>query len=57
MELDGVPDHVLNPRNTWKDKEAYDASAVKLAESFKNNFRIFEKETDKAIVKAAPLCE
>jgi phosphoenolpyruvate carboxykinase (ATP) len=57
MDLDGVSNHVLNPRNTWRDKEAYDASAVKLAEAFKSNFTIFEKETATSIVKAAPLCE
>ena len=29
-KCDGVPDEVLLPRNTWKDKEAYDAMAQKL---------------------------
>jgi len=37
--LDGVADNaVLNPRNTWEDKEAYDATLAKLAEMFVANF-------------------
>ncbi len=37
-----VPSDVLNPRNVWPDKAAYDAQARKLAELFYNNFKRFE---------------
>lgn len=30
---------VLNPRSTWADPDAYDASAVKLRDMFRENFR------------------
>ena len=33
----GVPDEVLNPRNTWDDKDAYDAKATELAKRFRDN--------------------
>jgi phosphoenolpyruvate carboxykinase (ATP) len=34
----GVPSEILNPRNTWSDKEAYDAQAQKLRDMFHANF-------------------
>ncbi len=34
----GVPDEVLNPRNTWSDPEAYDEAAVRLRDLFRQNY-------------------
>lgn len=36
-----VPSAILQPRNTWSNKEAYDIAATELAELFKENFRQF----------------
>ena len=34
----GVDASILNPRNTWDDKSAYDAQAEKLRDMFRKNF-------------------
>ncbi len=35
----GVPSDILNPRDAWADKAAYDAQAEKLRDMFRENFR------------------
>jgi phosphoenolpyruvate carboxykinase (ATP) len=38
----GVPSELLDPRNVWRDKDAYDRQAAELAEKFARNFEKFE---------------
>ena len=38
----GVPDEVLNPRDTWSDAAAYDAAAAALATKFRANDRKYD---------------
>ena len=49
----GVPDDVLDPRNTWSDKDKYDAAAKRLAALFVKNFEKFGS-VQKEIVDAGP---
>ena len=50
----GVPDEILNPRNTWRDKEAYDHQANELAASFLKNFEKFSSYASDEIMAGAP---
>ncbi len=47
-----VPNEVLQPRETWGDKDAYDTAARDLTQRFEANFKQFEEYVD-ANVKAA----
>lgn len=49
-----VPEEVLNPRNTWADKEAYDKKASVLAEKFVKNFEKFAEYANEEIMAASP---
>jgi phosphoenolpyruvate carboxykinase (ATP) len=49
----GVPSEILDPRNTWSDKNKYDLSANRLATLFVKNFQKFG-EIPKEIQKAGP---
>jgi phosphoenolpyruvate carboxykinase (ATP) len=51
---EGVPAELLNPRNTWSDKNAYDSTAASLAEKFVKNFEKFAAESHESILAAAP---
>ena len=49
-----VPEEVLNPRNTWDNKDAYDSKARELAERFKKNFEEFAPDMTDAVLAAGP---
>ena len=49
-----VPSEILNPRNTWKDKNAYDVKANSLAASFVKNFSQYAEFATEEILNAAP---
>lgn len=50
----GVPDEVLSPRNTWSDKDAYDAAAANLAKRFQENFARFADQVPAEVRDAGP---
>ena len=52
-----VPSEMMEPRNTWKDKNAFDAQAAKLASGFVKNFEQYASGVSKEILEAAPQLE
>lgn len=52
--IDGVPDQVLKPRQTWADPDEYDQPAAKLVDMFVDNFQQFEETVANDIKAAGP---
>jgi phosphoenolpyruvate carboxykinase (ATP) len=49
-----VPTEILDPRNTWADKNAYDEKANSLAHSFVKNFEKYKSYANEEILAGAP---
>lgn len=52
--VEGVDSTILNPRETWADKAAYDAMAKKLVGMFIKNFAKFEAKVGADVKAASP---
>lgn len=51
--VNGVPDEVLDPRQAWADKAAYDSAAAGLVQDFIKNFESFAEHVDDEVKEAA----
>lgn len=54
VSVPDVPPEILNPRNTWADKEAYDEKATALAGMFKKNFDAYRDYATEEILSGGP---
>jgi phosphoenolpyruvate carboxykinase (ATP) len=52
--IPNVPSEILNPRDTWTDKEAYDKKAAELAGLFVKNFEKYADQANEEILASAP---
>jgi phosphoenolpyruvate carboxykinase (ATP) len=50
----GVPSEILDSKNTWEDKDAYDQKAKNLAKQFVDNFKKYADGVSAEILSAAP---
>lgn len=55
VEVPGVPSDILDPRQTWADKAAYDAKAKELAGRFRENFTQYADHVSLAVRDAGPI--
>ncbi len=49
-----VPDEILNPRNTWQDKAAYDEKAIYLAGLFRDKFAPYNDYVSEEVRNSGP---
>ena len=54
QEVAGIPTEILDTRNTWADKAAYDAKAAELIERFNKNFATYAEFASDEVKAAAP---
>jgi len=50
----GVPEEILQPRNTWSDPSAYDEMADRLARLFAQNFEKYRAGCSREVAEAGP---
>jgi phosphoenolpyruvate carboxykinase (ATP) len=55
ISVPGVDPRILDPRETWSDKAAYDRQAKRIVGMFIDNFGKFEAHVDPQVVGAAPV--
>lgn len=51
----GVPNEILNPKNTWADKSEFDAKTNSLAAAFVKNFAQYAEYANEEILQASPV--
>ena len=51
----GIEPHILYPVKTWADKAEFDATARRLVQMFRENFKKFEPYVDDSVRAAAPV--
>jgi phosphoenolpyruvate carboxykinase (ATP) len=52
--VEGVPEKLLHPRDTWQNPADYDAQASKLADMFAENFKKYESGVTDEVKAAGP---
>ena len=54
VEIPDVPSELLVPRDTWEDKEAFDAQAKRVAGMFRDNFEKYAAGVSEAVRESGP---
>jgi phosphoenolpyruvate carboxykinase (ATP) len=54
VEITDVPTEILTPRDTWDDKEAFDAQAKRVAGMFRDNFKQYSEGMSPDVIESGP---
>jgi phosphoenolpyruvate carboxykinase (ATP) len=54
--VSGVDQKILNPKDSWANKQEYDHYANKVAAMFNENFARFKDDASDAVKRGAPDC-
>ena len=54
ISLKSVDSYILNPINSWNNKEKYIEEAKALSEKFKNNFKLYGSKV-KYLINSGPI--
>lgn len=54
LQCNNIPSEILQPWNSWADRESYNDNYKKLAAHFVENFKKFEKQSPEYIKKGGP---
>ena len=54
VAVPGVDQQILDPRQTWADRDDYDRTAARLVDLFVENFAQFAEHVDEGVRQAAP---
>ena len=52
--IEGIESSILDPINSWNSKLDYNNAAIKLAEKFKSNFKIYGKNVE-YLINSGPI--
>ena len=55
LEVENIDNNILDPRNTWQDKNEYDLQAKKLVKMFIDNFVKFESDVEENVRASGPV--
>ncbi|MCA9508265.1 MAG: phosphoenolpyruvate carboxykinase (ATP) [Myxococcales bacterium] len=55
VDVEGVPQEILDPKSVWEDQMAYEAQAYKLAQLFNDNFEPYSSLLHENLRKAGPI--
>ena len=54
IKIEGIDQNLLNPKESWKDRIAYDQQANKLVKMFIDNFKQFEMYVEASVTDSGP---